>query len=207
MKTFVVSLSIICMVLLQACKSEPTNEEKAQALISEIAKQFPIHPESYNSLFLELDTIQYGAVYDSDCYEKMNGILKLLRKAENKDHFNTIEYIEYIHKNEKEKQAELVMINETIRELIDEIRNCNKELIGENIRAWRAYNKFTILNDENLSETHDFLFFINKDFTIGWGNDKKYCEGMMKKIAVVLDTDDIEEIKYRLKKIALTEEE
>lgn len=211
---------ILCLILvLGSCDiivKDETNEEKAESLIIENFKKSGVKLRSKNTLALKMDSVVISAKYDSESWEIMDDILKLVDKGkaeleEIEDLQNDMDYwrgtSSYYkkYKNEYNEHCRLLKkIRENLSIQVQRLQNRDSILAVNSKRGWIVYYKYEDMIPIVIPDMeNEYTFIISEDFRDCFGDKKTDVDDVMEKMEIVLKASELEAILDEFETLAL----
>ena len=214
-------LFIAIVFMLVSCT--PTNEERAEDLVSSCIKSYLTNPESYETIFTRIDSsfinvskIEEIIELTEDCNDLYDKIRTLKRRIESAQ--STMEI--YIPKNgmfnsehsrgnynrakvEKEEyELELKQLNPKLEEKVLALRNSTNDLYDSEINGWAVTHRFRCQNDYGAQmPPQEMLFFCDLNFETCQGWTAKQIESFFKIIECVEESETDKMLLKNLKDI------
>lgn len=185
---------LLCTIALIFVSCTPSNEEKAEKLITEVLKGYLYHPDSYEPLYTRVDSIFIDVSVIEPIMKISNDISELnykihccerdIESAESSmDIWTPNGYSSQFYRGEyarakKEKDEAKTKLEKYTEKLSAQIvalkDNVSKYHKGE-FSGWAVIHRFRCLNGEgSMTIPEEMIFFCNKEFTTcgGYETDK-----------------------------------
>lgn len=198
----------------------PTNEERAEILISNCIKDYLTYPESYETISTRIDSssINVSKLEEiielseecTDLYDKIQTIESRIELAQSRMEFNSI----YSKRNynsakaEKEEyELEIKDLNPKLDEKVLALRNSTNDLYYKDFNGWAVTHRFRCKDDDGRQmPPQEMQFFCDENFERCQGWTTEQIEFFFKIIDCINEykTDkallkNLQEIQFRYK--------
>ena len=217
-------LFIAIVFMLVSCNTAPhipTNEERAEYLISECIKDRLTYPESYETISTRIDSSsinvsKMGEIIEltedcNDLYDKIRTLERRIESAQStmniyKGYNSEYSRGEYNRaKAEKEEyELEFKQLNPKLEEKVLALRNSTNELYDSEINGWAVTHRFRCKNDYEVQmPPQEMSFFCDLNFETCQGWTAKQIESFFKIIECVEESEtdkmllkNLQDIRY-----------
>lgn len=217
-------LFIAIVFMLVSCNTAPhipTNEERAENLISACIKDWLTYPESYETISTRIDSSsinvsKMGEIIEltedlNDLYDKIITIERSIESAQSTMEWNAPG--KYSSKNsignynrakaEKEEyELEFKQLNPKLEEKVLALRNATNNLYDSEINGWAVTHRFRCKNDYGAQmPPQEMLFFCDLNFERCQGWTEKQIESFFKITECVNESETNKILLKNLKEI------
>lgn len=194
MKKHFLFFTIIFMIV--SCS--PTNEERAEKLVSDCIKDYLTYPDSYEAISTIIDSTSINV-------SKIEEILLQAKEvAEYHSKFGTlerkIESAQFTIRTKEECELEIQRLNERLYEDFTELKELADNLYNEENNGWFVIHRFRSKSNYGESQPpQEMIFFcdINFEWCQGWTSQQ--YEIISKIINYIIDSETEKELLDNLK--------
>ena len=223
-KKYLLFIAIVFMLV--SCNTAPyipTNEERAENLVSNCIKDWLTYPESYETVSTRIDSsrINVSKMLEiikhtkecNDLYDKIRTLERRIESAQSTmeiyapDRFSSKYSIGNYNRAKAEKEEyelEFKQLNPKLEEKVLALRNSTNDLYDSEINGWAVTHRFRCQNDYGAQmPPQEMLFFCDLNFESCQGWTAKQIEFFFKIIEYVkeFETDkallkNLQDIRY-----------
>lgn len=199
----------------------PTNEERAEDLISDCIKDYLTYPKSYESIYTQIDSSYVNPLIleeiielSKECVELYDEINNFERKIEfaqsTMEIYTPNKYSSEFTKGnynrakaEKEEyELEIKQLNPKLEEKVFALRNSVNSLYDTDINGWAVTHRFRCKNDNGIQmPPQEMVFFCNLDFEECQGWTTRQIESIFEIIECVNESETDKVLLNNLKDI------